>query len=103
KLTTLQSFFERAAGDIFHDQKVEAFLDVEVEDRRDSRMRQTRQDECFTTKAFAPGSVAERPAQEHLDGDVAVEVVVMGLPYGSHSALSDELEEAVPAQGCSGL
>ena len=103
KWATVQTCLECASGDVFHDQKVEYFLDIEVEDCGNSRMRQPRQDECLAAKPLAPGCVAERAAQEHLDGDVAVEVVIVSFPDRAHAALTDQLEKAVSAQGLSGL
>jgi len=47
--------------------------------------------------------MAECAAQEHLDGDVAIEIVIVCLPHFAHAAFADQLEKAVSPKGRPGL
>ena len=47
--------------------------------------------------------MTESAAQEHLDCDITVEIVVVCLPYLAHAPFADHLEEAVPAEDRAGL
>ena len=61
-------------------------------------MRKAGQHESLSTEALTRRRVTERPLEEHLDGYIAVEVVVVRLPHLAHPALADALEEPVPAE-----
>jgi hypothetical protein len=40
----------------------------------------------------------ESSAKQHLDRDIAIEIVVVSFPYLTHSSFSDQLEQAVAAK-----
>src|SRR4051812_35866655 len=61
-------------------------------------MGEAGKDQRLTAKTFAGKRVAPRAAQEHLDGDDAIQVGIMRLPYLAHTTLADGLDQAVPAQ-----
>ena len=56
----LDARLERAAGHELHDEEVDAVLGVEVEDRRDAGMRETREHVRLAPEALARRVVAQR-------------------------------------------
>ena len=99
--TLSQPGLERAARHKFHDEKLLISVGVEVEDRRDPGMRQPGERQGLTPESLVAGVVAERPecpAQQHLDGDDAIEPGVVGLPHFAHPAGADPFEQPIATQ-----
>ena len=89
---------ERAAGHVLHDQEVVSILGIEVEDGGDAGVGEAGQGQRLAAKSLAGHRVAQRAAQEHLDGDDPVQVGVVRLPDLAHPALADALDEPVSAE-----
>jgi len=100
---TFEARLECAATDVLHYQELAAIPDIEVEDGGDTRVREAGQHERLATESFSARRVAQGSVQEHLDGDIPVEVVVVGLPYLPHPALADALEESIPSEDGTGF
>jgi len=66
-------------------------------------MREPRQNQRFTPEALAGRSVSDAAVQQQLDGDVAIQIVVVRLPHFSHSAFANSLEQAIAAEYGAGL
>ena len=99
--TLSQPGLERAARHELHDEKVVISLGVEVEHRRDPGMRQPGERQGLTPESLAAGVVAEgpeRPAQQHLDCDRAIEPAVVCLPHFAHAADADPFEQPIATQ-----
>ena len=89
---------ERAAGHVLHDQEVVPVLGIEVEDGGDAGVRETGEHQRLAAKSLAGGRIDQRAAQEHLDGDDAVQVGVVRLPHLAHAARADALDEPVTSE-----
>ena len=98
----VEARLERSAGDVFHDKELAAVPDIEVEDGGYTRVRESGQHECFSSEALTARRIAEGSGQDHLDGDITVEIVVVCLPHLTHAALADALEQPVPAKDGTG-
>ena len=86
-------------GHELHHEQVVISLGIEVEDRRDPGC-DSRESVSASRRKRSPGVAVRRPdgaAQEHLDGDGAVEPGVVRLPDLAHPAGADALDQPVPA------
>ena len=89
---------QRASRHELHDDEIGAGVRVEVEQRRDARVQQSRKRARLGLEAPPRLVVGERPCSDHLDRDVAVEARVAGAPDDAHAALPQALEDLVPPQ-----
>ena len=102
--TLSQPGLEGAARHELHDEKFLICLGVEVENRRDPGMRKPGEHQGLTPEPLASGVIAERPerpAQQHLDGDDAIEPGVVRLPHFAHSSRADPFEQPIATQAVS--
>ena len=78
--------------------------DAGVEQLRNARVLQPRQDGALTAKAFLRAAV-EKAALEQLDGGFALEAAVSALcaPDGAHAAFADAFDQRPRAQRIAGL
>ena len=90
--------FDASASDVLHDEEVVSILCVEIEDRCDAGVREARKNQRLSTKSLAPCRVLESSAQQELEGDFAIEIVVVSFPDLAHPAFADALDEPVAAE-----
>src|SRR6185503_17286081 len=76
----LEARLERAARDVLHDKEFAAVQNVEVEDRGDTGVRQSRKHQRLTLESLPALCIANCSAQQHLDRNIAIEVDVVGFP-----------------------
>jgi hypothetical protein len=89
---------QRQTGHELHDDEVDALGLAKLVHSADVRVRQARQGMCFARDGQPHGLVARR-SRQHLQGDVAVEPLVMGAIDGPHPAGPELLEHAIVRQG----
>jgi hypothetical protein len=93
---------ERAAGDVLHDEELAASPGIEIEDRSDARVREPREHERLSPEPLTTRRVTQGSVQEHLDGNIPVEVVVVCFPHLAHTAFANAFEESIPAENGTG-
>ena len=64
------------AGDVLHHKKINAILDVEVMDRGDVGVIDSRECQRFFPEALARCLVGKSAGGQHLDRDIAIEPLV---------------------------
>ena len=79
---------QRLAGHVLHDQEVDPVAAVEVVHRGDVRVVQPGQRLRFTAEPPPCRLVGEHARRQHLEGDVAVEVLVAGAINLAHPAFA---------------
>jgi hypothetical protein len=95
KRSLRKALFDASPCDVLHDEEVVSVLRIEIEDRCDAGVRQPRENEGFASKAFSARCMLESSAQQKLQRDFSVEVVVLGFPDLSHPAFANALDEPV--------
>ena len=92
-----------AATDVLRDQNSQPFLTSKSKMVATQGARGGDNTSAPTEARSLTRRVAQGSAQEHLDGDIPVEVVVVGLPHFPHPALADALEESIPSEDGTGF
>ncbi len=86
------------ALDKLHGHEFGAFGDKDVEYANDVAMGDLTREDQFVLEAQDQFGTAGKFGPNDLQGNGAVEFDVQGLIYGAHSALTQKLQEAVPAR-----
>ena len=89
---------ERPPLDVLHDDEVRAAGLAAVEDRDDVRMRETGGVRRLPPEALDELRVVRVAVVEHLDRDLAAELLVLGEPDVGHAAAAELALEAVAAR-----
>ncbi len=89
---------QRLARHVLHDQEVDALAAVEVVHRGDVRVVQAGQRLRFTAEPPPCSLVGEHPSRQHLEGDVAVEVLVAGAIDLAHPAFAQLRDDLIVTQ-----
>ena len=84
--------------DVLHDEKVHTLLRVEVMNRSDVGMVEPGESDGLFVEALAGNFVREGPRGEHLNGDLAVEVFILGTINITHPAGTDLFGDAIMTQ-----
>ena len=99
----LQRLRQILAFDQFHDQEGAVVRGFEAEDRGDVGMVQRGQHLGFALEAGHAVAVGGEFGRQDLQGDIAVQLGVMGAVDFAHPALADYFGDPVVGQHCSGL
>jgi len=95
KRPVAQSLGERRAGHELHDQEVDAVFGVEVEEVGDVGMREPGESVGFPAEAGARGIVGEGALGQDLEGEVTVELLVVGAVDLAHPARAEALDDPI--------
>jgi hypothetical protein len=93
-----ESALQRAAAHELHHQELAIPRVIEVEHRGDAGMGEARERQCFAAEPLAAGRVGRRVAVQHLNGNRAIEPIVVRLPDLAHPASADALAQPVPTE-----
>src|SRR6185503_14004812 len=85
---------EPLAGDQLQHQEIDPRVAAELVDRADIRMVQAGDGERFAVEAAAGAVVSEHAGRQHLQRDVAIEMLVVGAVDDTHPAGADLFEHA---------
>ena len=94
----LDELRQRLAVDELHGEKGRAFRLRDGEDGDDVGMAQGGDGLGFALEEGPPLGIAHRALGQELDGHVAVELEVAGLPDDAHAAFADLLDQAIIAE-----
>jgi hypothetical protein len=90
-----EGLVERRTGDELHDEKVDAVLGVEVQQMGDVRVGEAREGVGLLAETAASILVPQGALGEHLQRDVAVQLLVVGAVDLAHAPGSEALDDAV--------
>ena len=90
---------QRLAGHVLHDQEVDPVAAVEIVHRGDVRVVQPGQRLRFTPEPPPCRLVGQHARWQHLEGDVAIEMLVAGAVDLAHPAFAELLDDPVVREG----
>ena len=93
-----QPLIQRCAGDQLSHQEIDVLLSVEVMHSGDIRMIQARQSDRFLAEAFAGRVVCQGPRRQDLEGDVALQALIVRAVHHAHPARADSFENPIVTQ-----
>ena len=89
---------QRLARDVFHHEQISVTDRLEIVDRGDVGVVETRQRQRLLPKPAARLLVAEQAGRQHLDRDLAVQPFVLGQVDFAHPACADQRNDFVVAE-----